>query len=941
MNKLYQKLLTVLILFLTTTELLAQGIRGKITDASNGSTLPGVSILVPGSSTGTASGVNGEYFLKLGKGTYQVKVSFIGYETINTTVTIGATTVTKDFSLKVSGSALNEVVVTGSRSAIPRTNIETPVPVDVISAREMRSFAQTDVTQILNYVAPSFSSNRQTVTDGTDHIDPASLRGLGPDQVLVLINGKRQHSSALVNINGSVGRGSVGTDLNAIPVAAIDHIEVLRDGASAQYGSDAIAGVINIVLKKNTPLNISTLYGQSNSHTLGRTFNDGKTFEVDASKGFDLNGKGFVSLAGEYQDRGATNRTGSDTRPLLYNGNSGGVISRTTGETDAAFAARYATVKANDDAKAAAAGFDRNDMVVGNSAMKNYGFFGNAQYAISNKADVYLTTGFNYKNGLSSGNYRIPGAATQIDLGYYPNGFLPHITTNIYDISISGGIKGKLGEWNYDLSNTFGRNALQFGVTNSLNASLPLGTSPRSFNAGTQAFNQNTSNLDVSRKYKFDGILTSLNTAYGAELRIEGFQIKAGDELSYSFGQPSANIPGRYLNPTTATSAGAQVFPGFQPSNATNATRNSAAAYADFEAEFGPRLLLEAAGRYEHFSDFGSNFSYKFTGRLKVVDDISIRGAVATGFRAPSLAQYYFNNVSTQFTNGVPLQVLTVNNQSNVVRQFGVGGLKPETSTSYSLGLAGKALKTFTFTVDAYQIDIKDRIVLSSQFSRSNAAVAAILDPVDPLKQIGAVQFFTNAIGTRTRGLDIVLSDRIALGGTNSLTLAAAANFNKTQVTSVQTSNVIGSSAALTTILFNRQERARFEGGIPKSKINLSATYNNKKFNASLRTVRFGETFADYTTPDPIRDQVFSAKWVTDATIGYKLIKQLDLAVGVNNLFDVYPDKLNIDPNNSATNTTTFSGNDNTNFGRFRYPTTSQQFGFNGRFLFAKLTYTL
>ncbi|MGI4751835.1 MAG: TonB-dependent receptor [Janthinobacterium lividum] len=941
MNIFYKKLLPVLIFFFTTSALLAQGIRGKVTDAANGSTLPGVSIMVPGTSIGTATGPNGEYFLKLAKGTHQVKVSFIGYETINSTVTVNSATVTQNFSLKISGSALNEVVVTGSRSAIPRTNIETPVPVDVISAREMRSFAQTDITQILNYVAPSFSSNRQTVTDGTDHIDPASLRGLGPDQVLVLINGKRQHTSALVNINGSVGRGSVGTDLNAIPVSAIDHIEVLRDGASAQYGSDAIAGVINIVLKKNTPLNISTLYGQSASHTLGRNFYDGKTFEVDASKGWDLNGKGFVNLAGQYQDRGATNRTGTDTRPLIYNGNSGGVISQASGETAAAFAARYATVKANDDAKAAAAGFDRNDMVVGNSAMKNYGFFGNAQYAIGNHADIYLATGFNYKNGLSSGNYRIPGAATQIDLGYYPNGFLPHITTDIYDISISGGVKGKFGQWNYDLSNTFGRNSLNFGVTNSLNASLPLGTSPKSFNAGTQAFNQNTTNLDVSRKYNFDGILSSLNTAYGAELRIENFQIKAGDELSYSFGQPSANIPGRYLTPTTAAAAGAQVFPGFQPSNATDATRNSAAAYADLEAEFGPRILVEAAGRYEHFSDFGSNFSYKFTGRVKVVNDISIRGSIETGFRAPSLAQFYFNNVSTQFTNGVPLQVLTVNNQSDVVRQFGVGRLKPETSMSYSLGLAGKALKTFTFTVDAYQIDIKDRIVLSSQFSRSNAAVAAILNPVDPLQQIGAVQFFTNAIGTTTRGLDVVLSDRIALGGNSNLTLAAAANFNKTTVTSVQTSNVIGSSAALTTILFNRQERARFEGAIPKSKINLSATYNVNRFNASLRTVRFGETFAYYTTPDAIRDQTFSAKWVTDATVGYKLIKQLDLSVGVNNLFDIYPDKLNIDPNNVSTNTTTFSANDNTNFGRFRYPITAQQFGFNGRFVFAKLTYTL
>ena len=958
MKILYAKSLLIVVLCLSGTLLYAQGLKGKITDA-DGNAMPGVSVQVQGMQLGTSTDANGEYALKFPQaGTYPLRISFLGHETINEAVTIGTETSVRDFTMRIAESSLDEVVVIGSRSTVPRTNIETAVPVDVISARDIKNFAQTDVSQILNYVAPSFSSNRQTVSDGTDHIDPASLRGLGPDQVLVLVNGKRRHTTALVNINGTFGRGTVGTDMNSIPVAAIDRIEVLRDGAAAQYGSDAIAGVINIILKENTPLSISTTYGQSVSEALGRTFNDGKTFQADISKGFNLNDKGFINIGAQYLSRGATNRGGLDTRPLLYTASP----SKGANETEAEFQARFAGLKAADDARAQSEGLDRNNMRVGNSESKNLGYFLNGAYKIGGSAELYLNHGFTNKKGEAAGFYRLPSQSSQVDLTLYPNGFLPLITTDINDISVAAGIKGTLANWNYDISNSTGQNAIDFDIINTVNASLPLGTSPTEFYAGKLKFSQNTTNLDLSRKYAFGTGVSSINVALGAEHRIDNYQIKAGEELSYSFGQPSANIPGRMIG-TSFTAAGAQVFPGFTPANAIDKSRNNTGAYLDLEGEFGSRLLLSAAGRYENYSDFGNNFSYKFTGRVKVVDEFAIRGAVASGFRAPSLHQRYFNNESTQFVQGLPTQVLTVNNDNTVVNQFGVGSLKPEISHSYSIGLAGKIANRLTFTVDAYQLNIDDRIVFSSQYTRERdgsgnqipaGTVNQILNTVDPNGVINSVQFFTNAIATKTKGLDVVLSDRFDLGTTgNRITLTAAANFNDTNVEEVKGSAKIENDPALKAKLFDRLERSRFETSVPKNKYMLSANYTAKNYGLLIRTVRFGEvTSLNATAPTGTNipfelDQTYSAKWITDLTVNYNFRKDMSFALGVNNLFDVYPDKAYIDPRNNENNlsgdpTQNYSGGrDNTSNGRFLYSRAVPQFGYNGRYVFGKLTYSL
>lgn len=940
------------LLLIFTSQLFAQGLNGKVTD-STGLAIPGATIQVVGAKLGTSSDANGLYALKFpATGTFKIRVSFTGYSTSETEVQIDNTVKTRDFVLQDSKALLEDVVVIGSRST-PRTNIESVVPVDLITTKDVKAFAQTDLTQILNFVAPSFSSNRQTVADGTDHIDPASLRGLGPDQVLVLVNGKRRHTTALVNINGTFGRGSVGTDLNSIPVAAIERIEVLRDGAAAQYGSDAIAGVINIVLKKVTPYSFSTSFGQSSSNALGRSFSDGRTFQADFSKGWAFkNDKGFINFAAQYLKRDFTNRGGLDTRPLLYSG----TPAKGATETDADYRTRFTGLKAADDARAAANGLDRNNMRVGNSDSQNGGGFLNGQFNFGKTTQLYYAAGITHKTGSAAGFYRLPTQTTQIDLSIYPNGFLPLIDTKINDYSFSLGLRGKLGTWDYDLSNTSGENNIKFNINNTINASLPTGTSPTSFYAGELLFRQNTSNFDLNKKHTFDGgFLTSLNTAFGAEFRVDNYQIKEGELLSYANG-------GRLIG-TSPTASGSQVFPGFKPGNALDKSRNNLGAYADFEAEFGPRVTLEAAGRYENFSDFGSNFSYKFTGRVKLFGDIALRGAYATGFRAPSLHQQYFNNESTQFVAGNATQVLTVNNSNPIVSQFGVGALKPEISKSGSLGLAGRIAKTFTFTIDAYNIDISDRIVFSSQYARERTSAGAliptgvvnqILNTVDPTAQVNSVQFFTNAITTNTAGIDVVLTNKFSLGAKSSLVLSVAGNVNKTVVRSVKGSDKIESDPTLKAKLFDRLERSRFESSVPKNKLNITATYNIDKLSFVARTVRFGEvTFLNALDPNiasnglPAQlDQTFSPKWVSDLSVSYQASKMWSVTVGANNIFDVYPDKLYIDPRDNANNLSgvagsTYTGSlDNTSNGRFLYPRAVSQFGFSGRYVYGKIALT-
>ncbi len=534
-----RSVLTVLFSLMAIAATLAQGVRGRITDGAGKAGLPGATVVVVGSNNGTTTDAIGEYNLRLTPGKYTLRVSSIGFQNrdVNVTVQEGATA-TADVELSENTSNLNEVVVVGSRAATARTNVQTVAPVDVISTRELKGFSQVDVGQILNYVAPSFNSNRQTVADGTDHVDPASLRGLGPDQVLVLVNGKRRHTSALLNINGTVGRGSVGTDMNVIPVAAIDRIEVLRDGAAAQYGSDAIAGVINVVLKKdytglsasltggqnitNLTYNIPTLAGSSNSHS--HSITDGHVVQFDVSKGFRLGKSGYLTVSGQYNDRGRSNRSGPDNAPTIYLGASGGFPGTPTGQVQNDFRAKLI---ADDATLVSQRNYNRQNMVFGNSASRNVGVFLNGGVPVSAKTEVYFSGGATYRTGTGFGNNRIPVSRGQQPLNadgslYYPDGFLPGIGSTVQDQSLIAGVKTKIGSFNMDLSNTFGHNSFGFEVFDSGNASLPnSATPPTVFDAGKLGFTQNTINLDFARLYDKPGAFTSVNLAFGAEARFE------------------------------------------------------------------------------------------------------------------------------------------------------------------------------------------------------------------------------------------------------------------------------------------------------------------------------------------------------------------------------------------------------------------------------------
>lgn len=891
---------------------------------------------------------------------------------------------------------LEGVVIVGSRAGV-RSKLSTTVPVDVVSTKEIKPYAQTDVSQMLTYNVPSFQSARQTISDGTDHIDPAGLRGLGPDQTLVLLNGRRLHSAALVNINGTVGRGSVGTDLNTIPAAAIERIEILRDGAAAQYGSDAIAGVINVVLKKNyNGFTISSLLGQNMTNMPykgGIHMYDGVNQQIDFSGGFAKSNGTYLNISGQFTRRYATNRSGDDNIPLVYLGNNGAFPTNPYGGavSDADYRRWLMDMDADIVRKQ---GYSRHNVVAGNSYEQNLSTYLNGGVRLGSHMDFYLTAGINKRDGVASGFSRNPNSISQEPVlangeRYYYNGFLPQIAPRIVDWNLLTGFTIRAGGWNIDISNMAGRNTVRYTVQHSGNASRPASDAVQTkFYAGQLSFLQNTVNLDISRRYDYHAT-TSLNVAFGGELRHEAFEISSGEPNSYNNGQRVGRVdsispyPGQTKWTTfggIATASGSQVFPGFKDVDAVRATRNIYAAYGDLELTLG-KLLVDGAGRFEDYAEQGfsyHNISGKLSARYELSSQFSLRASVSNGFRAPSLHQRYFQNTSTQFVGGQAQTSLTANNQNPIVRNaFGIRELKPETSVSYTLGVVGKLSPGLTVTVDGYFISIKDRIVLSTAFSRSNPLVDAILKANHVDSSVSSVQFWTNAINTETKGIDAVITEKFRLGGGNA-TILLAANFNKNSVIgALHTNSVIddpknnpsvGNKAAnptndLSATLFDRQQRGRIETGQPQNKINLTFSYNLHRWDFLARAVRFGKVqFLHNIDPKLINpttgayfndvgfgvDQVFSAKVTTDVVLSYKAGAGVTLSIGGNNIFDVYPDRVFVDPRNDLQTVHDNpiagankapggynSARDASNRGRLLFGT--NQFGYNGRFLFTRI----
>lgn len=877
----------------------------------------------------------------------------------------------------VKTNTVEEVVVLGSRAGA-RSKIDSPVPVDVFNIKESSVvLPQSSIGQILNAVAPSFTSTIQTNSDGTDHLDPAQLRGLGPDQVLVLVNGKRRHTSALVNVNGTPGRGTVGTDLNSIPSFALNRIEVLRDGASAQYGSDAIAGVINLELKKD----IGKLTGQvSYGGNLTPTANDhtgnfdGQNIQVDLNYGNKIGSKGgFYNITWSSQFRNPTSRAGAESGSIYnaYNAiekraqNDGVNLSSLFSNINSVpnsqqlinYIHQYAqgvsyfspelqnqiqganTISALQgflkgdvtDQELAYRGLSRKDfnMQVGQSKLNNHQLFANIEVPINDDWKVYSFGGYSFRHGTSGGFYRKPNQSRTFT-GLYPDGYLPQIGTDIQDLSLSAGIKGNWNGWNIDLSNTFGQNSFNYNIQDTGNTSLRF-ASPDEFNAGGLRFSQNTINLDFSKKYD---VWSGINVAFGAEHRYENFKITQGDEASYTTYDAAGNVWNNNSPRATdffgnALPGGSQVFGGFKPVNAIDKNRQAVAAYADVEFNFTNWLLVDAAARYENYSDFGSTFNYKLASRIKVAPNFNVRLAGSTGFRAPSIHQIYYNVTSTLFTNSQLLEVGTFSNDSQIAGLLEIPKLKQETSKSASVGFTYRIPSaSLTFTADGYFTRINNRIILTDQFLRSDVPAAA--QAAFDAERVNGAQFFTNAIDTETKGVDVVISHNARFSGFK-LENSFAANISETRKVGDTHSSGLLQSPNLEKIYFLEKSRVYLEEAVPRVKASLSHTLSWKNATVYLRNTYFGKvTGADVidANGDGItgfnEHQQIGEKIITDLSLGYQFTKNVGLTVGVNNLFDIYPDK----------NLLASTNND-----QFVYSRSTSQFGQNGRYVFSRLNF--
>jgi iron complex outermembrane receptor protein len=796
-----------------------------------------------------------------------------------------------------SGASASTVVVTGTRVA-NRTVLDTASPVDIISADTLKTTGSTELNQALSVALPSLNFPRPSLTDGTDTIRPATLRGMAPDQSLVLVNSKRRHSSSLVNLNGSIGRGSAAVDLNTVPSAIVKSIEVLRDGAAAQYGSDAISGVVNVRLRTDRDGGEGTVvygvhkteYDLLNDSPVGvpwtgpssRKRTDGQTATVSAWKGLPWGETGYITLAAEYKNQEHTERAGYDMRQLyLKNGT--------------AYDPRELTI-------------NRFDAWYGEPEVKQSTLFVNAGNNITADVKIYGWASYQNRDARSAGYFRTPQDARNIP-SIYPDGFLPIIAPTVNDYSAAGGVTWAAGAWDMDASIVYGKNKMDYEIQNTLNRSLGP-TSKTVFDAGGFGYDQTVLNLTGVRKIDMGGLASPLNVALGVEARREGYQLHAGEPDSWRDGNLIMTNGNR-------AAPGAQVFPGFRPANATDAHRNAVGAFVDLEANITDKFLASAAVRGEHYSDFGSNLSGKLAARYDFTKTFALRGSVQNGFRAPSLQQQNFTSTSTNFINGVPFEITTFKPTDPVAAALGAKPLKAEKSTNFSLGAVAR-FDPLTLTVDAYRINVRDRIILSENLTSTDVRNYIVKQG---FTGVGGGRFFINGVSTTTEGVDIVAAMPLNLGASGRFDFTLAGNFNRTEVTRVPTTAQL-STLETPPVLFDRLNVLTLEKGQPKNKITASVNWKLAQWGVTARATRYGEVLAAGTTKDfdfPLR-----AKTIVDLEARYALTRHMTLALGADNLFDQYSETLP-----PFLNTTS-----NTPFANYT------PFGTGGRYIYARATYS-
>lgn len=856
----------MILCLLTYAGVYAQVVTGKVVDGNN---LPliGATVMEKGTGNGTTTDFDGIYELTLTQSDAVLVFSYTGFSSLEIPVN-GQSVI--DMTLD-EGVTLGEIQVVGSRS-YNRSATDSPVAIDVIDVADLAaSTGKVEINQILQYAAPSFNATKQSGSDGADHIDPASLRGLGPDQTLVLINGKRRHQSSLVNVFGTRGRGNSGTDLNAIPASAIKRIEVLRDGASAQYGSDAIAGVINIVLKDKTDGvtggvtygAYSTAVGEGYEEEYGDAlFNiegkqrvldpdgdksfDGNTVKVDLNYGLALgeNG-GFANFTAEYLDKARTLRPGFSWRK----------------------------------------GY-------GTAAIGGFNFMVNSAIPLSERTQLYAFGGRNFRDtdafAFSRSSFADGDNRAVPEL--YPDGFTPRITSNIVDQSASVGIRHDFDNgWKADFNHTYGSNDFHYFIKGSNNASLGA-ASPTDFDAGGHSLGMNVTSLDFTRYY--DDVASGLNFAFGTEYRTENFMIFAGQEASYAtydingiaITNPAAQTPYTDANGDIPP-GGSQGFPGYSPANEVDRNRSNIGFYGDVELNATEDFLISGALRYEDYSDFGNTFNYKLASRYKIGGNFSLRASVSSGFRAPSLAQIHYNLLFNNIVAGGSVRTLLASNTSTVAKAFGIEPLQQETATNLSVGFTYKQ-SGFTATVDAYSISVDDRIILTDNFDASQLNVGA-----------DAAQFFANGVDTRTQGLDVILSYRKAFVNNSTLSIGVAGNFNDLEIKQIKSGRLNEFT------FFGPFSQAYLEAAAPDYKIGFNVNYSMNKFDISLNWTQFSEVILqDFQWVDsPAQNQaeadalfgvatdVYEAAGTLDVSAGFRFTEGLKLTIGSNNLLNTYP----------------------------------------------------
>ena len=927
--KLLKQVSMLLLVTICSLNAMAQSskINGTVVD-SKGSPLDGVTVKVQATNAATTSDKSGAFSINA-KVNDLIEFSIVGFETKK----VKATSNTINVVLTSTTADLQDVILVGSRGT-GRAKLESPVPVDVIKISEVAvNTARMDLTSSLNYAAPSFNYNKQSGADGADHVDIGTLRGLGPDQTLVLINGKRRHSTALVGLFGTRGRGNSGVDLNGFSQASVDRIEILRDGASAQYGSDAIAGVMNVVLRKNTnEWNITTgLAGyydkkfntyqhKDKKDYLYSNPIDGVTSAIQANRGFDLGKKGgFINLSFDVLDQGKTFRqaASSDINDKY------GLPTNTWRQ-----------------------GF-------GDGSLTSYGTMMNLELPLGDNIKFYAFGGFNnkksdayaYTRNWSARPTRFPvnndGSLKFVPDIMFQSGsgdtsYNPRIQAKIKDISmVTGFSKENKNGWNWDFSNAFGYNDFHYYGAGTFNASDIGNVTKTSFDDGGFNFLQNTTNFDLSKQY---GTVNNggLKVAYGAELRYEAYRINRGEVASY---KAYPNNFGLQQAP------GAQGFPGFSPEDEVDANRMVTGMYGDLEYTPSDAFLLTGAIRFENYSDFGAVSTFKTSFRYKVTDNFNFRGSFSTGYRAPSLQQKYFSNTLTSFSQGNLVQSRVANNNDPVTKLAGIPALKQETSNNMSLGFSWKPMQGLSVTVDGYQIKMKDRVVLSGLFSAGDATLPTAL--TDKLNSLGVAtaQFFANAVNTTNTGVDVVVEYQKKLSATEKMKFLLVGNFQGITLDEVHVPDALNTNEYNANTFFNDREKFFLKASAPASKLSFSADYTKKKVSFGARVTYFGKltlTGFGYNgdginpeVPTDADENVFvpehfnySGKFTTDIYSNIQLSKKVNFIFGADNIFNVHPD-FAVNPQAK------WWAGDNETGG----PWDGVQMGYNGLRLFTKLAF--